>query len=172
VKKPSCIAEVVSVGQKAPRSHTGTHLHVLNLHLDNEGFICIESAEVLWENELGAREDVLCNDASHRNDVARASTDLLAIGQGNVVLSQAEVDEVVLRGQGRNLTRNRDLLSVEGKTGLDDTGVEGQRFLRIFGCSRRSSGVGVRDSSLYGTMSTTDMIHNKLRYSPRCQWHQ
>jgi len=132
-----------------PRSHPGTHLHVLNLHLDCEGFICVDSAEVLWENELGAREDVLCNDASHRNEVARAGTDLLATGQGNV-LSQAKVDEMILRGQGRNLTRSRDLTSIEGETGLDNTGVEGQRFLRIFGSSRKSSGVGVVGSSLYG----------------------
>ena len=160
----------MSVGRTALRSHTTAYLHVPNLHLDREGFICVDSAEVRWENELGAREDVLCNDASHRHDVARASTDPLVIGQGNVV-SQAKVDEV-LRGQGRNLTRNRNLLSVEGKTRLDDTGVEGQRLLRIFGSSSRSSGVGVRGGSLYGTISTTDVIHYKLHYSPRYRWHQ
>ena len=171
MKKPSCTVEIVSVGQNAPRCHTGTHLHVLNLHLDDEGFICVDSAGVLWENEFGAREDVLCNDASHRNDVARAGTDLLAIGQGNV-LGQAKVDEIILRGQGRNLTRNRDLLSVEGKTRLDDTEVEGQRFLKIFSSSRRSNGVGVRGSSLYWTTSTTDLIHYKLYYPPGCQWYQ
>jgi len=53
------------------------------------------------------------------------------------------------------LTRNRDLLSVEGKTGLDDTGIEGQRLLRILGSSRRSS--GVRGSGLYGTISITEI---------------
>jgi len=111
----------VSVGRTAP--HAGTHLHVLNLHLYREGFIYIDSVELLWENERGAREGVLCNGASQRNDVAGGGTDLLSIGQGNV-LSQAEVDEVVLRGQGKNPTCNRSLLSVEGKTRLDDTGVE------------------------------------------------
>jgi len=49
---------------------------------------------------------------------------------------------------------------------MGDTRVEGQRFLRIFGSSKRSSGVGVRGSSLYGTISTTGVIHSKLRYSP------
>jgi len=151
-----------------PRSHPGTHLHVPNLHLDREGFICVDSAEVLWENEIGAREDVLCDDASHRELQEPVRTRLPPV---NGVLSQAKVDEMIPRGQGRNLTRNRDLLFVEGKTGLDDTGVEGQRFLRIFG-SRKSNGVDVVGSSLYGTISTTDMIHYKLRYSPRCQWHQ
>jgi len=67
-------------------------------------------------------------------------------------LGQAKVDEMILRGQGRNLTRNRDLLFVEGKAGLDETRVEGQRFLRIFGSSRKSSGVGVVGSSLYETI--------------------
>lgn len=162
--------EVVSVGRTAPRSRAVTHLHVLNLHLDGEGYICADSAEVLGVNKLGAGEVRLCNDASHRNDVARAGTDLLAIGQGNISLSQAEVDEVVLRGQRRDLAGNRDLLSVEGKTGLDDTGVEGQRFLRIFGSSRRGSSVGVRGGSLHGTISTIDTTHgDKLRYSPRCR---
>ena len=94
--------------------------------MDGEGFIRLESAEVLGEHELAAWEVRLWNDAAHRNDVARARTDLLAIGQGNSLLSQAKVDEVVGRGQRRNLTRNRDLLSVKGETGLDDTGVEGQ----------------------------------------------
>jgi len=73
-------------------------VHVLNLHLDGEGFIHLESTEVLGEEELGAGEVRLWNDAAHRNDVARAGTDLLAIGQGNV-LGQAKIDEVVLRSQ-------------------------------------------------------------------------
>ena len=55
----------MSIGRRAPRSHAGTHLHVLDLHLVGQGFICVDSAEVLWENELGAWEDVLCNDTSH-----------------------------------------------------------------------------------------------------------
>ena len=130
--------------------------------MDCEGFIRLESTEVLGENELAAGEVRLSNDTAHRDDVARAGTDLLAIGQGNV-LGQAKVDEVVLRGQRRNLTRNRDLLSVKGKTGLDDTGIKGQRFLGIFGSSRRSS--GVRGSSLYRTISTTD-IHPRIQATP------
>jgi len=164
--------EEASVGRTMSRYYVVTHIHVLNLHLDGEGFIRLESAEVLGEKELGAGEVRLWNDAAHRNDVAGAGTDLLAIGQGNV-LGQAEVDEVVLRGQRRNLTRNRHLLSVKGKAGLDDTGVEGQRFLRILGSSRRSSGVGVRGSGLYEIISTTDVIHEyELRHSPRRQWIQ
>ena len=163
-------SEVASVGRTTPRYHAVTYCHVLNLHLDGEGLIRLESAEVLGENELAAGEVRLWNDTAHRDDVARAGTDLLAVGQGNV-LGQAKVDEVVLGGQGRNLTRNRDLLSVEGKAGLDDTGIEGQRFLRIFGSSRRSS--GIRGSSLYGAISTTDMIHGyKIRHSlwhPQCR---
>ena len=124
--------------------------------------IRLESAEVLGENELAAGEVRLWNDTAHGDDVARTGTDLLAIGQGNV-LGQAKVDEVVLRGQRRNLTCNRDLLSVEGKAGLDDTGIEGQRCLRVFGTSRRSS--GVRGSSLYGTISTTDIIREYATHS-------
>jgi len=56
-------AELYSGGgvsrQKVPGSHPGTHLHVLNLHLDREGFICVDSAEVLWKHELGASEGPL-----------------------------------------------------------------------------------------------------------------
>jgi hypothetical protein len=86
------------VTRTTPRSCAVTHLHVLNLHLDGEGFIRLLSAEVLGENKLGAGDVRLWNDAAHRNDVARSRTDLLAIGQGNV-LGQAKVDEVVLRSQ-------------------------------------------------------------------------
>jgi len=89
--------EVASVGRTTPRSYAATHLHVLNFHLDGEGFIRRDSAEVLGENKLGAGDVRLGNDAAHRNDVARARTELLAISQRNV-LGQAEVDEVVLRG--------------------------------------------------------------------------
>jgi len=102
-----------------------TELHVINLQLDGELLIRGDSAKVLWENKLGAGEACLCDDAAHRNDIARAGADLLATGQGNV-LGQAEVDEVVRRGQRRNLTSDRDLLSIEGKIGLNNTGVEGQ----------------------------------------------
>lgn len=99
-------------------------------------------AKVLRENKLGAGEVRLGDDAAHGDDVARAGADLLAIGQGDV-LGQAEVDKVVLRGQRRNLTGGGDLLSVEGKIGLDDTGVESQRLLRILSVCRRSTGVGI-----------------------------
>jgi len=100
-------------------------LHVLNFQLDGERDIRLDGAEVLRENELGAGDVRLCDDAAHRYDIARAPANLLAIGQGDI-LGQAKVDEVVGGGQGRNLTCNRDLLSVFGEIGLDDTGVECQ----------------------------------------------
>ena len=57
------------------------------------------------------------------------------------------------------MTGGGDLLSVEGEIGLDDTGVESQRLLGIFRIRRRSSGVGICGSRLYGRLSTTELIH-------------
>jgi hypothetical protein len=86
------------VGRTILNSHSITHLHVLNLQLDGEGFIRLDSAEVPREGKLSAGDFRLGDDAAHRDNVTRAPADLLAISQGNV-LGQAEVGEVVLRGQ-------------------------------------------------------------------------
>jgi len=84
------------------------------------------------------------------------------------------VNEIVVRSQGRDLARNRGLLCVEGNAGLDDTGTKSQRFLRIFSSTSSSSGSGIQGSNLYGTISTTDMVHAtyKLRNSPGSKWIQ
>jgi hypothetical protein len=107
-----------------------TRDQVVDLHLDSEGRIGLEGLEVLRELELRAGHLVGGEDAANDGRVAAATTDLLTVGEGDL-LGSAEVDEVVLRGEGRNLTRVGDILTIVGEVSLDLACEETQASLRI-----------------------------------------
>ena len=100
-----------------------TRLNVVDRHLDRERLICGDRIVVLGEDELRGRHVRRCSNDTHWSRVARAGLDLLAVRDG-LVDGQAEVDEVVRRGEGRNLAVSRDLLSVRSKASSDDSGVK------------------------------------------------
>lgn len=107
-----------------------TRLQVANLELGGERLIGGNLGKVAWEDEFGRGELVLGNDTAHWNDVARAFTNLLAIGQRNV-LSEAKVDEIVRARQRPDLTGSGRFLTVLCETGHDHARVESQRGLGI-----------------------------------------
>ncbi len=80
--------------------------------------------KVRWARELRGGHVLLTGNDAHRRGVARTSGDLLAVRDGQVGLSEAEVDEVVRRGQGSNLSRRRSLLSVLLKARSNDLGIK------------------------------------------------
>ncbi|CAG8622649.1 11210_t:CDS:10 [Acaulospora colombiana] len=64
---------------------------VQDLHLDGEGLVLDEAfVSVLGEDELAAGGDVKTDDTAHRGLAARASGDLLTIGEGNTLVESNE----------------------------------------------------------------------------------
>ena len=102
-----------------------TERHVADLQLDGESLVGLEArVGVLGEYKLGRGRDIKADDATHRRGVARSVDELLTISEGGV-LGQAEVDEVVLRGQGADLARiGVSTLTVLRQTGGNDSRVE------------------------------------------------
>lgn len=76
-----------------------TSLHVANGHLDGERSVGCNGSKVLGEDKLGGWHVVDAGDGTNGRGVARAFTDLLAIGDLEVGDSQAKVDKVVGRSQ-------------------------------------------------------------------------
>jgi hypothetical protein len=99
-------------------------LEVLELEFGGEGLVCWDLAKVKGEDEFGGRNLVLGDDASLGDGVARAGADLLAVGEGNVRLGQAEVDKVVPACQGLDLASNWWVLTVLVEAIFNDAGVE------------------------------------------------
>lgn len=60
-----------------------TGLQVLELEFESESLVGCNFAKVEWEHEFGGWDLVLGDDATLRNNVARAGTDLLAVSQRN-----------------------------------------------------------------------------------------
>jgi hypothetical protein len=68
-----------------------TSLKVLNLELGGERLVGRDLAEVEWEDKLCRRDIGFSNDESLGNWVARSSTDLLSIGEGNATKSSLDI---------------------------------------------------------------------------------
>lgn len=106
------------------RVHEETSLKVVDVHGNRERRVLVDDRAVSREDELRRRHVALRGDDTHRRGVAGAGRDLLAVGDREVGNSQAEVDEVVARGERRNLTSRRLVLTVVLKARCDHLGVE------------------------------------------------
>ena len=103
-----------------------TERHVADLHLNGERLVGLDARiGVLGEHELGRRRNIEADDATHRGGVARSINKLFTISKFSV-LSQAKVDEIVLRGEGPDLAR----IGVGALTVLGQTGGNGSRVER------------------------------------------
>jgi hypothetical protein len=87
------------------RVHEVARLEVRDGERDGEGRVGRERRAVRRELELGRRHVLRRRDDAHRRGVARARLDLLAVREREAGHRQAEVDEVVRRGQRRDLAR-------------------------------------------------------------------
>lgn len=76
---------------------------VPDVHPDGERLVRRDSATVSRERKLPRRHVIDRRNGADRSRVAGTTLDLLAIGDGEVN-GQAEIDEVVRRGEGSNLT--------------------------------------------------------------------
>lgn len=59
-----------------------TGLHLLDGHLDGEGFTSLDSAKILWEDELGGRHVVDGRNNTDGVGITRPSRDLLSVRDG------------------------------------------------------------------------------------------
>ena len=75
-----------------------TSIEVVDSHLDSEGLVGLNRAEIRGEFELGGRYVITRGDDTDRSWVAGACGDLFAIGNG-LFDTRAEVDEVVGGGK-------------------------------------------------------------------------
>ena len=103
----------------------------VDLELHGKVLVGLDGVQVLGELELGVRDVVCTRDDAHRSGIARATFDLLAIGQRLIGTGGAEVDVVVLRGEGSYLTLGGCLLSVLFKALLKLRGIEAKGRLEI-----------------------------------------
>ena len=97
---------------------------------DGEWLVGIEFAIVGWECELGRRHVIDGWDEAHRCRVARSTSDLLAVGLGQVA-GGAEIDEVVARCEGCDLAGRRVRLAVVQETGVDQGRIEREGILEV-----------------------------------------
>jgi len=106
-------SEVVDVGVDKV-----TSLEVADRHGDREVGVFSDVLQVGRGDELARRLGTLCGDITHGDGVTRASDNLQTIADG---LSNAEVDEVVRRGQRSDLTSftTIDVKTVLGQVGTD-----------------------------------------------------
>ncbi len=112
-------SEIVGV-----RVHEVTRLEVLDLHRNGERSVGLNDLAVHWVRELGGWHLRLSGDNTHGCGVARARGDLLAVGDRELG-GQAEVDEVVGRGQRGDLTSLCLSLSVLSEALCNNSRVEG-----------------------------------------------
>lgn len=103
--------------------HEVTGLHVLDGHGDGKGLVSGDVLEVLGVGELGGGHSGSSRNAAHRRWVARPCCNLLTIRKG-LVCRKTEVNEVVCRSQGCDLTSRRRRLAIVCKTFGNDCGVE------------------------------------------------
>lgn len=99
-------------------------LHVGDVHDDVEGLRGGDGAEVRGVDELGGGHGGDGGDDTHGRRVAGPGLDLETVGEGELGNGRAEVDEVVGRGEGRNLAGFLDGLAVLQESGGDNRGVE------------------------------------------------
>jgi hypothetical protein len=100
-------------------------------NVDSEILVGGDGIEVLGGLELGRRHTSRGENATHDRGVAATARDLASVGEGDILLGGAEVDKVVLRGQGGNLARCGGALTVLRETRLDLGWIEGERVLDI-----------------------------------------
>ncbi len=79
-------------------------LEILDSHGDGEGLVGGDSAHVGRERKLRRGHEVNTGDDTDWSRVARSTRDLLAVGDGEIRNGQTEIDEVVRRCKGCNLT--------------------------------------------------------------------
>jgi hypothetical protein len=87
-------------------------LEVVHSHDNIESSVGLDGTKVGRIDELGAGHAVYVGNNTNGGGVARSSDDLLAVGEGEVGNSQAEVDKVVGRGERSNLTSGRNRLAI------------------------------------------------------------
>lgn len=106
------------------RVHKEASLKVVDGHGDRESSVGRDDVAVLGVLELARGHIRLSGNDTHGRWVAGTSLDLLSIGDGQVGDGEAEVDEVVARGQRGNLSSGGLVLTVVLKTSGNDLGVE------------------------------------------------
>ena len=99
-------------------------LEVVDGHRDGERCALLDRRAVRRERELSRRHVRLRGDDTHGCGVARTGSDLLTVRERKVGDSQAEVDEVVARGERSNLTSGWLVLPVVLETGSNNLGVK------------------------------------------------
>lgn len=104
--------------------HEEASVEVLNRHRDGEGGVGLNNISVLGELELRRWHVGSGSDDTHWRGVAGASLNLQTIGDREVGNSQAEVDEVVVRGQRSNLTSCGNVLAIIFKARSNNFGVQ------------------------------------------------
>jgi hypothetical protein len=105
--------------------HEEAGVKVVDRHLDRERLILVESLTVHREDELRRGHLRLGSNDTHRRRVAGAGRDLLAVGDRKVGDGQAEVDEVVARGERRDLAGRRLVLTIVLEARGNDSGIQG-----------------------------------------------
>ena len=94
-------------------------LEMLETHLDLEGGVRLDRAQILRMDELGRGHVGRRSDDTHRRGIAGTPLDLLAVREG-LVDRQAKVDKVVRGGQGWGLSRRRVSLPILFEVRADD----------------------------------------------------
>lgn len=101
-----------------------TGFKVVDSHLDGESGVGGEVLTVHGYNKLRRRHVRRRGDDTQRCRVARACLNLLSVRDRQVGNGKAEIDEVVVRREGSNLTSGGCLLPVLLETNRDDIRVE------------------------------------------------
>ena len=134
------------------RVDKAARLEVCERHLDRELLVGLDGAQVGRVDEFGRGHVGAARDHAHRRRVARAVLDLLSVRE-RLVDGEAEVDEVVVRGQRGDLARFGVVLPVVfealgGHAGIQsclkvEDGSVGRRCLRWVGRARTAGCLGV-----------------------------
>jgi len=140
----------------------GAKLDVLDIESNGERGVGSDSAKVFRESKFNRRHVVGVGKETLRDRIARASLDLLSIGN-RYIARQANVDEVVCRRQGRGLSLNWWVLPVLGKVGANDPWIERQGRLRV--SSSVSSSIVIPPLALISALVTTLVAALSLRLS-------
>jgi len=107
-------------------------LHVSDGDIDGKVSIGLNGVEIRRVLEFGRRHGSSGENPTHDRRVTTAALDLLSIREGNAVLSETEIDEVVVGREGSDLTGfSICSVTVLLKTRLDLGRIEGEGGLRI-----------------------------------------